>query len=89
MKNQRIDLRSAGSQSLPSSHADSSAHSYLPISYIDEGLSGIPTKKRENFNRMIDEAAQNKCYLVITREFSRFTRNTLDEDSELRLSSIT
>ena len=46
--------------------------------YIDEGLSGISTKKRENFNRMIDEAAQDKFDLVITKEISRFARNTLD-----------
>ena len=46
--------------------------------YIDEGLSGISTKKRENFNRMIDEAAEDKFDLVITKEISRFARNTLD-----------
>ncbi len=46
--------------------------------YIDEGLSGISTKKRENFNRMIDDAAQDKFDLVITKEISRFARNTLD-----------
>ena len=46
--------------------------------YIDEGLSGISTKKRENFNRMIDNAAEDKFDLVITKEISRFARNTLD-----------
>lgn len=46
--------------------------------YIDEGLSGISTKKRENFNRMIEEASENKFDLVITKEISRFARNTLD-----------
>lgn len=46
--------------------------------YIDEGLSGISTKKRENFNRMIEDAAQDKFDLVITKEISRFARNTLD-----------
>ncbi len=46
--------------------------------YIDEGLSGISTKKRENFNRMIEDAAENKFDLVITKEISRFARNTLD-----------
>ena len=46
--------------------------------YIDEGLSGISTKKRENFNRMIDDAAMDKFDLVITKEISRFARNTLD-----------
>ncbi len=46
--------------------------------YIDEGLSGISTKKRENFNRMVDDASQGKFDLVITKEISRFARNTLD-----------
>lgn len=46
--------------------------------YIDEGLSGISTKKRENFNRMVEDAAEGKFDLVITKEISRFARNTLD-----------
>ncbi len=46
--------------------------------YIDEGLSGISTKKRENFNRMIEDARDDKFDLVITKEISRFARNTLD-----------
>ena len=46
--------------------------------YIDEGLSGISTKKRENFNRMVEDASDDKFDLVITKEISRFARNTLD-----------
>jgi len=46
--------------------------------YIDEGLSGISTKKRENFNRMVDDAGAGLFDLVITKEISRFARNTLD-----------
>ena len=46
--------------------------------YIDEGLSGISTKRRENFNRMIDDAAEGTFDLIITKEISRFARNTLD-----------
>ena len=46
--------------------------------YIDEGLSGISTKRRENFNRMIDDAAEDIFDLIITKEISRFARNTLD-----------
>ncbi len=52
--------------------------------YIDEGLSGISTKKRENFNRMIDDAGQDLFDLVITKEISRFARNTLDSISFTR-----
>ena len=50
---------------------------FLP-GYIDEGLSGISVRKRENFNRMIEEAAEDKFDLIITKEISRFARNTLD-----------
>ena len=46
--------------------------------YIDEGISGISTRKRENFNRMIDDASLDLFDLVITKEISRFARNTLD-----------
>ena len=53
------------------------AWTYVP-GYIDEGLSGISTKKRENFHRMIDDAKAGKFDLVITKEISRFARNTLD-----------
>ena len=53
------------------------AWTFVP-GYIDEGLSGISTKKRENFNRMVDDAAEDKFDLIITKEISRFARNTLD-----------
>lgn len=46
--------------------------------YIDEGLSGISTKRRENFNRMLEDAANDAFDLIITKEISRFARNTLD-----------
>ena len=46
--------------------------------YIDEGLSGISVKKRENFNRMVEDAGAGRFDLVITKEISRFARNTLD-----------
>ena len=53
------------------------AWTFVP-GYIDEGLSGISTKKRENFNRMVEDAAGDLFDLVITKEISRFARNTLD-----------
>ncbi|MEE0109410.1 MAG: recombinase family protein [Oscillospiraceae bacterium] len=54
------------------------AHWVFVPGYIDEGLSGISTKKRENFNRMVEEAAEDKFDLILTKEISRFARNTLD-----------
>gem|GEM_PF-192364 len=53
------------------------AWAFVP-GYIDEGLSGISTKHRENFNRMVEDAAEDKFDLIITKEISRFARNTLD-----------
>lgn len=46
--------------------------------YIDEGLSGISTKKRENFHNMVNDAKAGLFDLVITKEITRFARNTLD-----------
>lgn len=46
--------------------------------YIDEGLSGMSTKKRENFHNMISDARAGLFDLVITKEITRFARNTLD-----------
>ena len=46
--------------------------------YIDEGISGGSTKKRDNFNRMIREAKAGMFDFIITKEISRFSRSTLD-----------
>ena len=46
--------------------------------YIDEGLSGMSTKKRENFHNMVNDAKDGLFDLVITKEITRFARNTLD-----------
>lgn len=46
--------------------------------YIDEGITGTSTSKRTNFLRMINDAKHNKFDLIITKEISRFSRNTLD-----------
>lgn len=46
--------------------------------YVDEGLSGISTKKRKHFNEMIADAKEGAFDLIITKEISRFARNTLD-----------
>ncbi len=46
--------------------------------YIDEGLSGMSTKKRENFHNMVSDAKAGLFDLIITKEITRFARNTLD-----------
>ncbi|MDO4515005.1 MAG: recombinase family protein, partial [Lachnospiraceae bacterium] len=46
--------------------------------YADDGISGTSTKKREEFNRMIDDCMAGKIDKVITKSISRFARNTID-----------
>lgn len=46
--------------------------------YMDEGVTGISTKKREGFTRMIKDALDGKIQLIITKSVSRFARNTVD-----------
>jgi len=46
--------------------------------YADDGISGTNTKKREEFNRMIDDCMAGKIDKVITKSISRFARNTVD-----------
>ena len=46
--------------------------------YVDEGISGTSADKREQFLRMIADAGEGKFDFIITKEISRFSRNTLD-----------
>jgi site-specific DNA recombinase len=46
--------------------------------FSDDGISGTNTKKREEFNRMIDECMADGIDMIITKSISRFARNTLD-----------
>ena len=46
--------------------------------YADDGISGTNTKKRTEFNRMIDACMDGEIDMVITKSISRFARNTLD-----------
>ena len=46
--------------------------------YADDGISGTNTKKREEFNRMIEDCMAGRVDLVVTKSISRFARNTLD-----------
>ena len=50
---------------------------YIP-GYIDEGISGTSTKKRESFLQMIEDAKAGRFDFIITKEISRFSRSTLD-----------
>lgn len=46
--------------------------------YVDDGITGTSDIKRDNFMQMIEDARNGKFDLIITKEISRFSRNTLD-----------
>lgn len=46
--------------------------------YYDEGITGTSVKKRDGFNRMIEDCENGKIDLILTKEVSRFARNTVD-----------
>ena len=46
--------------------------------YADEGISGTSTRKRVEFNKMLHAAELGQIDLIVTKEVSRFTRNTVD-----------
>ena len=52
--------------------------------YFDEGISGTQTSKRKGFNQMIEDAFSGKFNLILTKEVSRFARNTVDTLSYTR-----
>ena len=52
--------------------------------YIDEGITGTSVNKRKAFLQMMSDA-ENGCFdLIVTREVSRFARNTVDTLQETR-----
>lgn len=53
-------------------------------SYVDEGISGTQAKKRPSFMQMIEDAKLGNFDLIVTRETSRFARNTVDSLSYTR-----
>ena len=46
--------------------------------YADEAVSGVMTKGRDDFNRMVEDALDGKIDLIITKSVPRFARNTVD-----------
>lgn len=52
--------------------------------YIDEGITGTSTLKRKQFMAMMEDASKGCFDLIITREVSRFARNTVDTLQETR-----
>ena len=52
--------------------------------YADEGITGCNTKKRDGFNKMVEDALSGAIDLIITKSVSRFARNTVDSLSTIR-----
>jgi DNA invertase Pin-like site-specific DNA recombinase len=52
--------------------------------FADEGISGTSTKKREQFNVMVEAALAGEIQLIITKSVSRFARNTVDSLTTIR-----
>lgn len=46
--------------------------------FADEGLSGTSTKHRPQFSEMVRRAMTGEVDLIVTKEVSRFARNTVD-----------
>lgn len=52
--------------------------------YVDQGITGTQAQKRPEFLRMMEDAQKGKFDIIITREVSRFARNTVDTLSYTR-----
>lgn len=55
--------------------------------YYDEGITGTSVKKRDGFNRMIADCEDGKINTILTKEVSRFARNTVDTLNYTRMLS--
>lgn len=53
--------------------------------YADEGITGTQTKKREQFDQMMNDALNGKIDLILAKSISRFARNTVDTLNCVRL----
>lgn len=52
--------------------------------YIDEGITGTSLSKRESFHKMIYDAMNHQFDLILVKDISRFSRNTLDTIEQTR-----
>ncbi|AFV02350.1 Site-specific recombinase [Dehalobacter sp. DCA] len=52
--------------------------------FADDGKSATNTKKRDDFNAMIEDCMAGKIDMVITKSVSRFARNTVDSLQNIR-----
>ena len=59
-------------------HISENADWELVDIYADEGLSGLDTQKRDEFNRMMADCRAGKIDRILVKSMSRFARNTKD-----------
>ena len=52
--------------------------------YSDEGITGTSIKRRDGFNKMIEDALAGEIDLIVTKSVSRFARNTVDSLTTVR-----
>ena len=52
--------------------------------YVDNGISGLSTSRREGFNHMIEDCLAGHIDLVLTKSISRFARNTVNTVTTIR-----
>ena len=52
--------------------------------YIDEGITGTSVAKRERYLEMIRDGKDGRFDLILTKEVSRFARNTVDSLTYVR-----
>lgn len=52
--------------------------------YSDDGVSGLSIRRRDSFNRMVNDALDGKIDLILTKSLSRFARNTVDALTTIR-----
>lgn len=57
------------------------------VDIYSDKASGTNTKRRKDFNRMLEDAMNGKFELLVTREVCRFARNTVDSLNYVRLLS--
>ena len=53
--------------------------------YADDGISGTDMRKRDEFNRLLQDCEAGKIDMILTKSISRFARNTVDTLNTLRI----
>lgn len=51
---------------------------FLVDEYIDKGITGTQTKKRNEYMRMLDDIKRDKFDIIVVKDQSRLQRNTMD-----------